>query len=350
MERVEEMRWVSVPEGRAKRLRCVVLDDVLRVAAQCAEWSALNQQLELEFQHQHFENTEQLVVSLQGAHIVVLMRERTALPAEVIDRLKDLQLIVTAGHRNGALDVEAAARRGIPVLGTPILVAPAMELTWALILALARQVPRETAALRTSSQWQCGLGVDLKGSTLGLVGLGRLGASVSAVARAFGMRVLAWSHNLDETRCQSLDVELAPSLDALMRESDFVSIHSVLSERTHHLISYEQIAAMKCSAFLINTSRAAIVDEAALLAALQTRRIAGAGLDVFEHEPLPTLHPYRTLSNVIATPHIGYVTWNMYRLIYRSVVENLQAWLEGRLLREVLIPHPAHELNEPRRS
>lgn len=323
------------------RLRCVVLDDTLRVAADCADWTALRERVELVFLHEHLADRDRLVAALADADIVVLMRERTAFGADILARLDRLQLIVTAGQRNGALDVAAAAARGIPVLGTRILETPAVELTWALILALARQLPREVQAMRADGPWQSGLGTDLAGATLGVVGLGRLGARVGTVARAFGMRVLAWSHNLDDARCAACGVERAPSLPALLRASDIVSIHSVLSPRTRGLIGAAELRAMRPGAFLVNTSRAEIVDEAALLEALSSGTIAGAGLDVFAQEPLPPQHPYRRLPQVVATPHLGYVTHGLYRRIYCDVVEDIAAWLEGRLVREVTDQHPA---------
>lgn len=323
------------------RLRCVVLDDTLRVAADCADWSVLRERVDVVFLHDHLSDPDYLVAALADADIVVLMRERTAFGADIVARLDRLKLIVTAGQRNAALDVAAAAARGIPVLGTRILETPAVELTWALILALARQLPREVHAMREGGPWQSGLGTDLAGATLGVVGLGRLGRRVSTVAQAFGMHVMAWSHNLDDARCAECGVERAPSLLALMHAADFVSIHSVLSARTRGLIGVESLQAMKPSAFLVNTSRAEIVDEAALLRALSSGAIAGAGLDVFAREPLPSGHPCRSLPNVVATPHIGYVTHGLYRKIYRDVVEDIAAWLEGRLVRTVTGQHPA---------
>ncbi|CAN7306301.1 D-2-hydroxyacid dehydrogenase family protein [Pseudorhodoferax sp. LjRoot39] len=323
------------------RLRCVVLDDTLHVAADCADWSVLRDRVDVVFVHEHLADQDRLVAALADADIVVLMRERTAFGADILQRLDRLQLIVTAGQRNGALDVAAATARGIPVLGTQILETPAVELTWTLILALARRLPQELRAMHAAGPWQSGLGTDLAGATLGVIGLGRLGARVSTVARAFGMRVLAWSHNLDDSRCAACGVERAPSLTALLRASDFVSIHSVLSARTRGLIGTAQLQAMRRSAFLVNTSRAEIVDEAALLQALSAGTIAGAGLDVFAQEPLPPQHPLRSLPQVVATPHIGYVTHGLYRRIYRDVVEDIAAWLQGRRLREVTEQHPA---------
>lgn len=334
----------STMSNTADRLKCAVLDDNLYAAATCADWSLVQDRIDVTFFHERLEGVEHPVHALRDYHIVVLMRERTAFGREVIEQLQHLRLIVTAGHRNGALAVDAARVRRIPVLGTPILETPAVELTWALLLALARNVPREVDAFRNAVGWQCAIGVDLSGATLGLIGLGRLGARISAIARAFGMPVIAWSQNLREERCVELGVERCGSLMELMHRSDFVSIHSVLSERTLGLVGREEIAAMKPSAFLINTSRAPIVDEAALITALAAGRIAGAGLDVFHQEPLPPDHPYRSLRNVIATPHLGYVTRNTYELIYRSVVEDLLAWLDGKLLREIGEEHPARAL------
>lgn len=345
-----ELKMAQANSPAPARLRCVVLDDTLHVAADCADWSVLRARVDVVFLHEHLCEPDRLVAALADADIVVLMRERTAFGTDIIARLGRLQLIVTAGQRNGALDVAAAAARGIPVLGTQILETPAVELTWALILALARRLPREVQAMREAGPWQSGLGTDLAGATLGVVGLGRLGARVGTVARAFGMRVLAWSHYLDDARCAALGVERARTLVELMRLSDFVSIHSVLSARTRGLVGAAELQAMRPGAFLVNTSRAEIVDETALLQALASGAIAGAGLDVFAQEPLAPQHPYRSLPNVVATPHIGYVTHDLYRRIYRDVVEDIAAWLDGRLVREVAHQHPARDVQTASRS
>lgn len=323
------------------RLRCAVLDDNFQVATRLADWSTIEESVEPSFFSEHLSSDEDVVQALQDFDIVVLMRERTPFPANVITRLPRLRLIVTAGHRNGVLALDAAHSRGIAVLGTPILETPAAELTWALLLALARRLPDEVKAMRHGWPWQTGLGRDLANSTLGIIGLGRLGLRVARIAQAFGMQVRAWSHNLTQERCAAAGVHFDTSLKSLLSQSDFVTIHSVLSERTVGLIGERELACMRPDAYLINTSRAAIVDEAALLDALKHQRIAGAGLDVYLQEPLPAKHPYRHLPNIIATPHIGYVTHELYALIYRSVVENITHWLQGHKLREIVEKHPA---------
>lgn len=326
------------------RLRCAVLDDTFDVARGLADWSSLADRVEVVFLHHHLPPDE-VVEALRAFDILVLMRERTPLSAAMLGALDRLKLIVTAGSRNGALDVGAARARGIRVCGTSTPETPAVELTWALILGLMRRIRPENEALRSSGPWQGGLGVDLAGKRLGIVGLGRLGARVARVAQAFEMTVSAWSHNLTEERCRSLGVDRAATLGDLMETSDVVTIHTVLSERTSHLIGLDELRAMKPSAFLINTSRAPIIDEAALIEVLEKHRIAGAGLDVFDVEPLPREHPFRGLDNVLATPHIGYVTENAYRLIYEDVVDDIRAWMAGRPVREVTQDHPALDLD-----
>lgn len=327
-----------------RRLRCAVLDDTFDVAGGCADWASLDDRVEVVFLHHHL-RPHDVVEALKAFDILVLMRERTSLSAAMIAALDRLKLIVTAGSRNGALDVGAARALGICVCGTSTPETPAVELTWALVLGLMRRIRPENEALRASGPWQQGLGVDLAGKRLGIVGLGRLGARVARVAQAFDMTVSAWSHNLTEERCGSLGVLRAATLGDLMATSDVVTIHTVLSERTHHLIGRDELRAMKPSAVLINTSRAPVIDEAALIEVLERRQIAGAGLDVFNLEPLPDEHPFRRLDTVLATPHIGYVTEDAYRLIYEDVVDDIRAWMAGHPVREVIRDHPALHLD-----
>jgi phosphoglycerate dehydrogenase-like enzyme len=245
--------------------------------------------------------------------------------------LPNLRLLVTAGMRNASIDIAAATERKVQVCGTDMLPYPTAELAWGLIIALARQIPREDRAVRTGN-WQTTLGIGLKGKTLGLVGLGKLGAQVAQIGKAFGMKLIAWSQNLTAERAAEAGATMV-SKDQLFAESDFVSIHLVLSPRTRGIVGAAELARMKPTAYLVNTSRGPIVDEAALLTALRADRIAGAGLDVFEPEPLPAGHPLLGLDNTVITPHLGYVTEENYRLLYGQAVENIRAFVEGKVLR-----------------
>jgi phosphoglycerate dehydrogenase-like enzyme len=270
----------------------------------------------------------------QRLHIyecVVLMRERTPFPASLLAKLPNLKLIVTAGLRNAAIDVTAATERKVQVCGTDMLPYPTAELTWGLILALVRHIPAEDRAVR-AGRWQTTLGIGLKGKTLGLLGLGRLGGQVARIGQAFGMTVIAWSQNLTPERAAEAGAGLVGK-DELFARADVISIHVVLSPRSRGLVGAREIGLMKPNAFLVNTSRGPVVDEGALLAALRERRIAGAGLDVFEPEPVAKNHPVLALDNVVITPHLGYVTEEGYRLLYGQAVENIRAFLDGKPLR-----------------
>jgi phosphoglycerate dehydrogenase-like enzyme len=267
--------------------------------------------------------------------IVVIMRERTPFPASLFARLPKLRLLITSGMRNASVDLAAAAQAGVVVCGTASRSEPPAELTWALILGLARHVARESHAFHTGGPWQSTVGMDLAGSTIGLVGLGKIGTRVAAVANAFGMNVLAWSTNLTRERADAASAALAGSLPELLEASDIVSVHLVLSDRTRGLLDAAALAHMKSHAYLINTSRSAIVDRAALVDALRDNRIAGAGLDVYELEPLPTDDPLRALPNVLATPHLGYVTRRNYEGYFRGAVEDIEAFLAGEPVRVI---------------
>lgn len=323
------------------KVRCAVLDDYQQAAHRMAEWSQLGPDVEVTFFRDPLGSIDAAVDALAAFDVVVLMRERTAFPRELIERLPTLKLIVTTGHRNGALDIAAARKQGICVCGTGTLEPPTVELAWGLILSFARCLPEEVANLRAGGRWQQSLGIDLAGKQLGVLGLGRLGTRVARVAQAFDMNVVAWSANLDDARCEAAGVQRAATLDALLAGSDIVTIHMVLSARTRGLIGTRELGLMKPGAFLVNTSRAPIVDEAALLAALERRQIAGAALDVYPVEPLPAGHVMRRLDNLVATPHLGYVTENSYRLMYGMVVEDIAAWRGGAPIREILEDHPA---------
>lgn len=307
-----------------------MLDDYQNISSAMADWGRIADRVEVTVFREHLADP---AAALAEFDIVVIMRERTAFPAAVLDRLPRLRLLVTSGMRNASVDLAAAARNGVVVSGTKSFSEPPVELTWALILGLARQVTTESNAMRAGGPWQQTVGTDLAGNTLGLVGLGKIGTRVAAVASAFGMNVVAWSQNLTEERASAAGATLASSLPELLAASDIVSVHVVLSDRTRSLVDAAALTHLREHAYLINTSRAAIVDREALLDALRDRRIAGAGLDVFETEPLPADDELRTLPNVLATPHLGYVTRRNYETYFRGAVENIEAFLGGAPIR-----------------
>jgi phosphoglycerate dehydrogenase-like enzyme len=313
-------------------LRIAVLDDYQHVARRYGGWDSLNCQVEIF--HRALAGDDAVVSALADFDVIVAMRERTRFPAPVLGRLPQLKLLVTTAPMNAAIDVEAANAHGIVVSGTGYPdVAASAELTWALILALARNLPAETQHLRNGG-WQLSVGTQLAGKTLGLVGLGRLGARVATIGQAFGMRTIAWSQNLTPDRAAHHGVT-AVSKQELFTSSDVVTIHMPLSDRSRGLVGAAELAAMSRTAVLINTSRGPIVDEAVLIRLLQNREIGGAGLDVFDVEPLPEDHPLRGLDNVVATPHIGYVTNGNYQAFYRDAIEDIAAFIAGEPIRIV---------------
>jgi phosphoglycerate dehydrogenase-like enzyme len=314
-------------------LAVAVLDDYQGVAEAWGDWEAVPGGVTLTAFRDHVADPDELVARLRTFPVVVAMRERTALPRAVLERLSDLRLIVTTGPVNAAIDVAAARELGIEVVGTGGIVSNTVELTWALILALVKRIPQESAAVRAGA-WQTGIGGDLAGRTLGIVGLGRIGGQVGAVGRAFGMDVVAWSTNLDAAAAETKGARAVPKAE-LFETADVVTVHLVLSDRTRHVVGAEELRRMRPTAFLVNTSRGPIVDEDALAAALAAGTIAGAGLDVFGTEPLPPDHPFRTLPNVIATPHVGYVTERCYEIFYRDIVEDVAAYVRGEPIRLV---------------
>ena len=260
------------------------------------------------------------------------MRERTAFPRAVIERLPNLKLLITTGMRNASIDLEAARERGVVVCGTPSFGNGTAAIATGLMLDLARRISYENARLKAGALWQTAIGLDLEGMTLGLLGLGRLGTRMAEIGRAFKMNIVAWSQNLTPERCKEAGAEYV-GRDDLFRRADFLSIHMQLSERTRGLIGTNELGLMKPTAFLINTSRGPIVEEAALLSALRDKRIAGAGLDVFDIEPLPIDHPFRSLDNVVLTPHLGYVTAQNYRAFFEGIVDDIRAFLDGKPVR-----------------
>jgi phosphoglycerate dehydrogenase-like enzyme len=312
-------------------VRVAILDDYQGVALTSGPWERLEGIAETTVFSDHLAGDDAVVERLAPFEVVVAMRERTAFPRAVFDRLPNLRLLVTTGRRNAAIDLSAASDRGVVVCGTGALLSPTAELAWALILALTRNVCGEDRSIREGG-WQHSIGPELTGRTLGLIGLGRLGGRMAAIAHGFGMRVLAWSENLTPERAAEVDVELVPR-DELLQTSDIVSIHLVLSERTRGLIGRDELALMKPTAYLVNTSRGPIVDEAALLEALHGGRIAGAGLDVYDVEPLPAGHPLRSAPRTVLTPHIGYVTTGTYEVFYRDAVEDIVRWHAGEPVR-----------------
>lgn len=317
------------PTSVSRMVRIAVLDDYQEVAARCADWKSLA--AEIEFFSDPLSDHVRVAERLAGYDVIVAMRERTPFPRELLEQLPDLRLLITTGMRNASFDVAAAKELGITVCGTESPGHATAELAFGLILAKARMIGTESSSVG-SGGWQVGLGRDLKGATLGVIGLGRLGAQVAGFGRAFGMRVIAWSENLATARAQELGVE-AVTKDALLAQSDFVTIHLRLSERTRGLIGTRELSAMKPDAYLVNTSRGPIVDEAALLSAVQTGEIAGCALDVFETEPLPVQHPFRSDPRILVTPHIGYVTKETYDIFYSQAVEDVAAWLGGDPIR-----------------
>ncbi|QAY65757.1 D-2-hydroxyacid dehydrogenase family protein [Paenibacillus protaetiae] len=314
-------------------MKCAVLDDYQQVAETMADWQPVSERVEVKVFHNHFESEDELVQAVQDCEIIAIMRERTPFRRQLLERLPQLKLLVTTGMRNASVDMDAASEQGITVCGTRGGGEGTTELTWALILGLARKLVQENASLRAGGPWQSTVGADLYGKRLGLLGLGNIGGKVARIGQAFGMEVTAWSPNLTEERAASAGVKRASSKEEVLETGDFVSIHLVLGERTRGLIGAEELKRMKPTAYLINTSRGPIVDREALLEALRSGTLAGAGLDVYEQEPLPSDDPFRTLPNVLATPHIGYVTEASYRQFYTGIVEDIQAYLDGSPIR-----------------
>ncbi|MFC8622922.1 D-2-hydroxyacid dehydrogenase family protein [Streptomyces anulatus] len=317
------------------KLRCAVIDDFQSVATTVVDWSPVTADVEVVSFTEHLATEDEAAAALADFDIVVTLRERVPFPADLLARLPRLRLLVASGMRNSAIDFDAAKRRGVTVCGTASSSTPPVELTWALLLGLARGIVPETEALRTDGPWQSTLGADLHGRTLGLLGLGKIGCRVAQVGRAFGMDVLAWSQNLTKERTDEVGATLAASKEDLLASSDFVSVHLALGDRTRGLIGAAELALMRPTAYLVNTSRAAIVDTDALLAALRAGAVAGAATDVFDIEPLPAGHPVRTAPRLLATPHLGYVSRANYETYYGQAVENIRAFLDGQPVRRL---------------
>jgi phosphoglycerate dehydrogenase-like enzyme len=313
-------------------VKIAILDDYQNIALKLADWSTLAGRAEITVFNDHIADPAAIIDRLLPFDVVSVMRERTPLPRDIIERLPRLKLIASTGPGNASIDMAAAAEHGVSVTATGYRSTPTIELTWALILAGARHVVPESNAVRAGG-WQTTVGQELEGKVLGVVGLGRIGAQVARIGLAFGMKIIAWSQNMTPEIAGAAGATMVPKSE-LFRQADIVTVHLVLSKRTRGLIGAAELEVMKPTARLINTSRGPIVDEAALIAALQSHSIAGAALDVFDQEPLPAGHPFRSLDNVLATPHIGYVGEDLYRTFYHDVVTSISAWLDERATEE----------------
>lgn len=308
-------------------MKIAILDDYQNVALRMADWSPVARRAEITVFNDHVADPKALVERLLPFDVICVMRERTPLSREVIGRLPKLKLIASTGPRNASIDVVAAQERGIRITATGYRSTPTIEMTWALILASERCIVQESNSVRAGG-WQTSIGRELDGKVLGVLGLGNIGGQVARVGRAFGMQVIAWSQNLTAEVAEAAGATRV-SKDELFRGTDILTIHLILSDRTRSLVGAREIALMKPTSRLINTSRGPIVEEAALIEALQSHRIAGAALDVFDREPLPPDHPFRHLDNVLATPHIGYVGEDLYRTFYGDVAAAVAAWLDA---------------------
>ncbi|MFJ2490484.1 D-2-hydroxyacid dehydrogenase family protein [Pseudomonas iridis] len=312
-------------------VQIAVIDDWQDVARDVVDWSVLAGVGEVTFEHDYPADNAMLAERLGKYAVICVMRERTRFDEDLLKRLPNLKLLVTGGMRNAALDMQAAAALGIRICGTDSYKHAAPELTWTLIMAATRNLLNEANALR-AGVWQQGLGGDLHGKTLGILGLGSIGQRVAQFGQVFGMRVIAWSENLTAERAQQAGVTYV-SKQQLFEQADVLSVHLVLSDRSRGLVNAQALAWMKSTALLVNTARGPIVDEAALIKALQKQQLGGAALDVFDQEPLPALHPFRTLDNVLATPHVGYVSRQNYQQFFSQMIEDIQAWTAGDSIR-----------------
>ena len=314
-------------------LKVAILDDYQNVSQEFLDLKKLNGKYSIEIFNDYFENEDVAIEKLKDFEALLIMRERTKITKNLIENLKKLKFIITSGMRNKAIDLEAAKNRKIIVSGTDINTNPTCELTWALILGLARNIKIESENMY-QGYWQTTIGVELKGKILGLIGLGKGGSQVAKIAKVFGMQVMAWSENLDLNKCKELEV-LPSSKEDLIKSADFISIHVQGGERYKDCIKLKEFDMMKKTSFLINTSRGSIVNEDDLIIALSTNVIAGAGLDVYEKEPLPSNHKLRFLQNALLLPHLGYVTAENYSIFYSQMIENLEACVSGKPIRKI---------------
>jgi phosphoglycerate dehydrogenase-like enzyme len=313
--------------------RCAILDDYQSVALKMADWSKVAPDLDIKVFSEPLGGPDEVARALKGFAIICAMRERTPFPRQLIEALPDLRLLVTTGMVNRAIDLEAAKERNVVVCGTPSFGNPTTGIAWGLILELTRRIGFENARLKNGALWQSVVGTDVEGLTLGVIGLGKLATRVAEVGKAFRMKVVAWSQNITPERAQAAGVEYAASKEDLLRQSDIVSIHIPLSPKSRGLIGANELGLMKPSGLLVNTSRGPIVEEAALLAALRDKKIAGAGFDVYDIEPLPLDHPLRKLDNVVLTPHLGYASQQNYRAYFAGVVDDIRGFLDGKPVR-----------------
>lgn len=306
-------------------MKIAILDDYQNKSLELADWSEVKKHAEVTVFNDHLSDQTSVIKRLQPFDIICVMRERTPMTAAILENLPQLKLIVSTGSRNASIDAETCANKNITILHTNYFATPTIELTWALILSIARNIPSENASLKANG-WQQKIGTDLHGKTLAVLGLGNIGTQVAVIAKAFGMNVIAWSQNLTVEKAQEAGVTLV-SKEELFKQADFLSVHLVLGPRSKGLVGDAELALMKPTAFLINTSRGPIVDENALISAIRSMSIAGAAIDVYDQEPLQKDHPYRSLENVLATPHIGYVSQNLYKTFYSDTVKNILTWL-----------------------
>src|SRR3954464_1924129 len=311
------------------RLRCAILDDYFKLSLTSADWSKVTDRVDLTVFEKPFKSEAEAASALKDFEIILAMRERTAFPKSLFAALPKLKLMITSGMRNAAIDFEAAAAHDVVLCGTTFARDPTAPLAMGLILELTRNIGRESARMHAGAPWQAHLGIEIEGRTLGGIGLGKLGAKVAKLAQAFGMKVIAWSPNLTPEKCAEAGVDYAAKED-LLRNADIVTIHVQLADRSPGLLAEKALALMKPTAYLINTSRGPIVDEKALIAALTAGRLGGAGLDVFDVEPLPVDHPFRKLDNVVLTPHLGYVSIENYKVYYPDIVANIRAFVDGK--------------------
>jgi len=315
--------------------RCAIIDDYQNVALKLADWSKVTKDVDIKvFTEAVRRSDADTINDLKDFDIVVMMRERTRFSRAVIDGMPKLKLLITTGAYKASIDMKACAERGIVVSGTGGFGNPTTGITFGLILELTRRIGWEHARMKSGVLWQNTLGMDIEGKTLGVIGLGKLGARAAGVGKAFGMKVIAWSQNLTPERCKEVGVEYSTK-DDLFRNADVVTIHLVLGDRTRGLVSASELGLMKKTAYLVNTSRGPIIDEKALLDALNKKQIAGAGLDVFDVEPLPLDHPYRKMDNVVITPHLGYVSQQNYEKYYPDIVDDIRGFLDGKPTRVV---------------
>ena len=314
--------------------RCAVLDDYQNVAMTLADWGKIAGDVDVTVFSTPMSGPEEVQRTLEDFHIICMMRERTPFRRNTIEALPNLRLLITTGTRNTSIDMAAAAEHGITVCGTGSFGKPTTGITFGLILELTRRIGYEHARLKSGGLWQVTLGQDIEGKTLGVVGLGKLGSRVAGVAKAFGMKVTAWSPNLTPEKCKEAGVEYASKED-LFRNADIVTIHLQLSDRSRGTVTDKEFSLMKPTAYIVNTSRGPIIEEKALIAVLNAHRIAGAGLDVLDIEPLPLDHPFRRMDNVVITPHLGYVSQQNYRHYFPDILEDIRAFIDGKPVRVV---------------